>query len=136
MSMMTDMMESVPDDMMMPGMDMAMMTECIEACSACSMAATMCADASIMDGMGRCSSLCASMADMPMTMMRVMMRPAGYDMAVMRPMMMACIEMGKACAMECRMHMDMVDCCRICADACDAMVMACEKMMAKMGMPA
>jgi hypothetical protein len=116
-SMMMDMMKSMPADKMM-GMDMSMMQECIETCSAAAMAATM----------------CSNMADVATTMMRMMMRPAGYDMMSMRAMMMACVEMGKACSAECMMHADMDEHCRMCAKACDAMVMACEKAMSSMAM--
>ena len=131
--MMTDMMKSMPADKMM-GMDMAMMQECIEACSMVSMAATMCADSDTGMDMAKCSSMCMNMADVSTTMMRMMMRPMGYDMMSMRAMMMACVEMGKACSAECMMHADMDEQCRMCAKACDAMVMACEKMMGSMQM--
>src|SRR4051794_14590651 len=125
MSMMTDMMKSMP----MMGMDMDMMQKCIEACSAAEMAATMCADSG--DGMAKCSSMCMNMADVAMVTMRMMMRPTGMDPMVMSSMMTTCMEMGKACSAECKMHMDS-DHCRICAMACDAMVEACTAMMAAM----
>ncbi len=135
MQMMTDMMKTMPMTGM--AMDMDMMQKCIEACSAASMAATMCADADMgdaasTDSMARCASMCMNMADVATTMMRMMMRTNGHDMAVMMPMMEACMAMGTACAAECRMHADMHDHCRICAMACDAMVEACSSMMATM----
>lgn len=130
MSMMMDMMQSMPKNDM--GMDMTMMQECIEACSAAAQASTMCADACASDNMGRCASMCANTADVATTMMRMMMRPGGYDMESMRSMMTACIAMGSACAEECRMHADTHDHCRICAMACDAMVTACERAMSSM----
>ncbi|HWH25221.1 MAG TPA: aldehyde dehydrogenase [Pseudolysinimonas sp.] len=128
MNMMTDMMKSMPlNDM---AMDMDMVQKCMEACSAVEMAATMCADACAGEGMGKCSSMCMNMADVAMTTMRMMMRPMGMDKMAMSSMMTACMEMGKACAAECRMHDS--DHCRICAMACDAMVEACTSMMAAM----
>ena len=130
MSMMADMMKSMP--MPTTGMDVSMMQKCIEACSAASMAATMCADADGGEGMGRCASMCMNTADVATTMMRMMLRPAGYDMAVMGSMMTACMSMGEACAMECDMHADMSEHCRICAAACRAMVEACSMMMSAM----
>jgi hypothetical protein len=132
-SMMMDMMKAMPADKMM-GMNMSMMQECIETCSAAAMAATMCADSDTGMDMAKCSSMCSNMADVATAMMRMMMRPAGYDMASMHSMMMACIEMGKACSAECMMHADMDEHCRMCAKACDAMVMACEKAMGSMSM--
>ena len=131
MSMTMDMMKSMPENGMM-GMDMAMMQDCIEACSAASMAATMCADADAGDDMARCASMCMNTADVAMAMMRMMLRPASFDMTVMRSMMMACVAMGEACAAECRMHADMHEHCRICASACDGMVAACTKVMEAM----
>ncbi len=130
MSMMTDMMQSMPKSEM--GMDMTMMQKCIEACSAAEMAATMCADADTGEGMARCASMCMNMADVAMATMRMMMRSAGMDPAVMSSMMASCIAMGEACAAECRMHADDHDHCRICAMACEAMVKACTDMMAAM----
>jgi hypothetical protein len=131
--MMMDMMKSMPMEKMQ-GMDAAMMQECIEACSMVSMAATMCADSDTGADMARCSSMCANMADVATTMMRMMMRPMGMDMTSMRAMMTACMEMGKACSAECTMHADMDEHCRMCAKACDAMVMSMEKAMGSMQM--
>jgi len=132
-SMMMDMMKSMPADKTM-GMDMMAMQECIEACSMAAMAATMCADSDAGMDMAKCSSMCMNMMDVATTTMRMMMRPMGYDMMSMRAMMMACIEMGKACSAECMMHADMDEHCRMCAKACDAMVMACEKLVNSMAM--
>lgn len=116
-------------------MDMGRMQECMQACNACSMAATMCAASDMGMGMdmAKCGAMCMNMADMADTMMRMMMRPMGYDMEVMKSMLMACMTMGTACAAECRMHMDMSEQCRYCAMACDEMVAKCEAMLASMG---
>lgn len=132
MSMMTDMMKSMPAMDTGMAMDMDMMQRCIEACSAAAQAATMCADADMTDSMMRCGAMCMNTADVATAMMRMMMRPNGYDMAVMVPMLDACVAMGSACAAECRMHADMHDHCRICAMACEAMVEACSTMAGSM----
>jgi len=131
MSMMADMMGSMtmPDT---AGMDMTMMQQCVEACSAASMAATMCADADAGESMGRCASMCMNCADVATSTMRMMMRPSGYDMGVVRSMMTACMTMGEACAAECDMHAEMSEHCRICASACRAMVAACQAAMGSM----
>ena len=134
MNMAMQMMESHQKDMPMQGMDMTMMQECLEACSAVSMCATMCADADMGEGMGRCAVMCSNMADVASTTMRMMMRPSGYDMGVMRAMMSACMTMGEACAAECRMHAEMSEHCRICMMACDAMVASLRKMTDSMSM--
>jgi hypothetical protein len=113
-------------------MDMGAMQECIQSLNACSMAATMCAGADMGEGvdMARCTALCSNMADMADTCMRMMMRPLGMDVEVMRAMLTACMAMGKACGAECRMHADMAVHCRYCAMACEDMVAKCEALMA------
>lgn len=127
-TMMADMMKAMPADRM-SGMDSAAMQECVEACSMVAMTATMCADSDVGADRARCSSLCATMADVATTTMRMMMRPAGYDPVSMRAMLTACIETGRACSAECAMHADMDEHCRLCAKACDAMVASCERML-------
>ena len=133
MGMMMEMMEAMPESQTM-GMDMAMMQECLEACSAVSMCATMCADADMGEGMAKCAATRSNMADVATAMMRMMMRPNGYDMGAMQAMMTACMTMGEACAAECRMHAEMDEHCRICAMACEAMVASMRKMMDSMSM--
>ena len=130
MDVMADMMKSMPMSGMQ--MDMALMQESVEACSAASMAATMCADSDIGDDEARCSAVCSNCADVATTMMRMLLRPMGYDQMAMTAMLGACIAMGEACANECRMHGDMDEHCRICAMACDAMVDSCRRLMGSM----
>jgi len=132
MSMMTDMMKSMGMPMTGKTMDLDMAQSCIEACAAASQAATMCADADLTENMARCAAMCSNTADVATAMMRMMMRPNGYEASVTMPMLEACVAMGSACAAECRMHSEMHDHCRICAMACDAMVAACSAMMATM----
>lgn len=127
---MTRMMGSMPASSM--GLDNAAMQECIEACNACAMAATMCADADGGEGMARCASMCMNMADMATTMMRMMLRPTGHDSAVMTAMLQACVAMCEACAAECEQHAEMHEHCRVCAMACRNMMEACQGMMAKL----
>jgi hypothetical protein len=134
MDMMADMMQSMKMTDMPMTMDMAMTQEAIEACSAAAMAATMCADADTGDELSRCGGMCANTNDVATTMMRMLMRPSGYDMAVMQSMMTACITMGAACAVECHMHEEMHEHCRICAMACEAMVDSLKRMMSSMSM--
>lgn len=133
MSMMADMMKSMPmSSTAGTGMDMTTMQGCMEACSAAAMAATMCADADSGENMARCASMCMNTADVATAMMRMMMRPGGYDMTVMHAMTTACMSMGEACAAECERHAEMSEHCRICASACRAMVDACSQMMSGM----
>jgi len=110
MNMTMQMMEMHMKDMPMQGMDMMLMQECIEACSACEQASTMCADSMMGDGMAMARSMCANMADMAGTMMRAMLRPNGMHM-------------------ECMKHAGMSEDARMCAEACRQCAMCCQKMM-------
>lgn len=130
MNMTSKMMDTM---MTMPGMDMMAMNEMIEACAACEQACTMCADGAMMSSdMGKCVSMCMNCADMCNTMMRAMLRPAGYDMTAMMAMMQACVAMCTACADECKMHAGMGEQYDMCAEACMQCAMACQKMMDSM----
>ncbi|QAY75079.1 aldehyde dehydrogenase [Agromyces protaetiae] len=119
-------------DSPMQGMDMMMMSDVIEALSACEQACVMCADADAGEGMARCAGMCSNCADMCNTMMRMMLRPNGMDMAVMMSMMESTMAMCRACSAECMMHAEMSEHCRLCAMACDQAAMALEKMLGSM----
>jgi len=82
--------------------------------------------------MGKMVSMCANTADMTNTMMRMMMRPTGYDMSSMMAMLEATMMMCRACADECMMHADMSDHCKMCAEVCMNAAMACESLKASM----
>jgi hypothetical protein len=128
------MMEMHTKAMPMMGMDMTMMQECIEACSAVEQAGTMCADSMMGDDMMMCRSMCMNAADMANTMMRMMMRPAGMHMDSMMSMMTATMTMMNACAEECMSHAEMSEDCRMCAEVCRQCAMAMKKMMDSMSM--
>lgn len=134
MSMTSKMMDTSMEMQHMQGMDMTMMQELIEACSACEQACTVCADSSMSMGadMAKCMSMCMDTADMCNTMMRMMLRPSGYDMPSMMAMMQACMMMCMACADECMKHADMNEQYRMCAQACQQCAKACESMMGAM----
>ena len=120
------------DMMTMPGMDMKLMQDCMEACSAAEQATVMCADAAMGDDMAKMMSMCMNMADMANTMMRMMMRPMGYDMASMMACLEATMMMAKACADECMMHAEIIDHAKMCAQVCMNCMTACEAMMNSM----
>ncbi|WP_241975484.1 MULTISPECIES: hypothetical protein [unclassified Cryobacterium] len=135
MSMTAQMMDSSMAMKSMSGLDMAAMQDMIECCSACEQACTVCADdmmAMGMTGMSKCMSMCLDCADMTHTMMRMMLRPSGYDMQVMMAQMDACMKMCMACAAECMMHAEMSEECKMCAEACRQCAAACERMMSAM----
>ncbi len=79
----------------MQDMDLTMVGPCIEACSACEQACTMCAGSmSMSPEMAMCSGLCLNTADMANTMMRMMLRPNGMN----GPAMMAALQAPSPCA--------------------------------------
>jgi hypothetical protein len=118
--------------MNMPGMDMKMMQDCMEACSAAEQASTMCADAASGDQMGKMGSMCASTADLCNSMMRMMMRPMGFDMGAMKAMLDATATMCRACAEQCMTHADMSDDAKMCAQVCQNCASACEALAGSM----
>lgn len=130
MNMTVEMMNSMP--MMMPGMDMKVMQDCIEACAAAEQACTMCADSDLDEGMRRCASMCTMTADVASTMMRMMMRPMGYDSQSMMAMLEACMTLCRACAAECMMHAELSTTCRLCATVCTNCAEECALMLASM----
>jgi hypothetical protein len=123
------MMENHQKDMPASGMDMAMMQECIEACSACEQACTTCAGMMMGEGMAMCANMCMNAADTSNTMMRMMMRPNGMHAESFTAMLQATKAMASACADECMKHAEMSDDCRMCAEVCRQCAMATEKMM-------
>jgi hypothetical protein len=133
-SMTAQMMDSSRAMQSMSGLDKAAMQELIECCSACDQACTVCAgDMMTMGGdMAKCMSLCLDCADATHTMMRMMLRPSGYDLKAMMGMMQACRQMCLSCAEECMTHAEMSEECRMCAEACRQCAAACDAMMAAM----
>nr|WP_240977463.1 hypothetical protein [Planctomonas sp. JC2975] len=129
-NMTAEMMQNMSMDAIgMPAMDAMTMQACIEACSACEQACTMCADNDMADGMIKCASMCMDCADVSNTMMRMLMRPSGFDMTAMQAMLRACMAMCSACADECGNHAEMSETCRMCAMACTECMNACQAML-------
>lgn len=123
------MMENHKKDMPASGMDMAMMQECIEACSACEQACTTCAGMMTGMDMAMCANMCMNAADTSNAMMRMMMRPNGMHMDSFMAMLQATTAMASACADECMKHSDMSDDCRMCSEVCRQCAMEIQKMM-------
>jgi hypothetical protein len=130
MNMGTKMMDMM--SMNMPGMDMKMMQDCMEACSAAEQASIMCADAASGDQMAKMAGMCANTADVCNSMMRMMMRPMGFDMAVTKAMLETTAMMCRACAEQCKMHASMSDDAKMCAQVCENCATACEALAGTM----
>lgn len=122
------MMDAMSKDMkMMPGMDMmdmSVLQECMDACSAAEQAATICSTQMMDD----CSPMCMNCADMCHAMMRTMMRMQGMTPGAMMSMLDATIAMCQVCMSECMAHADESMACKMCAQACQACMDACMKM--------
>ena len=117
----------------MKGMDVSVMQECIEACSACEQACTMCAGSmSMSPEMAMCSGMCQNSADMANTLMRMMLRPNGMNGPAMMAMLQAMVVMCMSCADECEAMAGMSADCAMCAEVCRQCAMACQKMMDSM----
>lgn len=118
--------------MELEGMDMKMMQDCLEACSAAEQACTMCADSASGDQMARMASMCMTNADLCNTTMRMMMRPMGHDRSSMMAMLQACATMCRACADACSAQSGSSDHAKVCAQVCMDCAMACEAMTGMM----
>ncbi|PJJ70617.1 hypothetical protein CLV46_0139 [Diaminobutyricimonas aerilata] len=116
----------------MQGMDMDMMQRCMETLTAAEQACVMCADGDAEAGMAMCASMCMNCADVSSAMMRMMLRPSGFEMQSMMAMMQATMTMMTACAEECEKHADMHEHCKLCAQACRTAAEAMDDMMASM----
>lgn len=123
------MMDAMTRDMMstdaMAGVDMQLLQDCMDACSACEQACTVCS-VQTMDGqLMSCAPTCMNCADMAGTMMRSLMRMSGMDRESMTTMLEACAAMCRTCMDECMAHADASAVCKMCADACRACMDAC-----------
>jgi hypothetical protein len=153
MSMTAQMMDTSLSLKMMQGLDKTAVHNLIEACSAAEQACVMCADGMIMDAsemnaemlasgmmgagltgsqLARCTNLCMDAADISHALMRLLLRPSGYDLAVLLASVRACLAITLACAEECMKRADLSEQCRMCAQACHQCADSCEKLMASM----
>ena len=117
-------MQPMPDSMLyLPGtgrLDVAVVQNCMEACSANEQACTMCAAHGL-----DCTAACMNCADMSSTMMRTLMRMSSMTPAVMIAMLDACLAMCQLCLDECAPHADADDVCRMCAQSTQVCMDAC-----------
>jgi hypothetical protein len=153
MSMTAQMMDTSLSLKMMQGLDKEAMQNLIDACSAAEQACVMCADGLILDAsemnaemmasgmmgagltgsqLARCTNLCMDAADISHSLMRLMLRPSGYDLNAMMAMVRSCLAITLACAEECLKRADLSEQCRLCAHACHQCADSCEKMLASM----
>jgi hypothetical protein len=106
----------------------------INALIMCSQACTACADACLSEDsvadLTKCIRTNLDCADICEATARVLSRHTGYDANISRSQLEACATACQACASECSMHADMMEHCRICADACSQCELACRQLLA------
>lgn len=86
-------------------LDRDLLATCIAACVECAQACTSCADACLVEEMVADLRVCISTdltcADLCETTARVLSRHTGYDSAVTRATLEACLAACRACGQEC-----------------------------------
>jgi hypothetical protein len=135
MSHVLQMLESHPKDW--GELDLAKLTECIEACFDCAQTCTACADACLAEDMVSelvhcirtdldCAAVCATTGT-------VLSRHAGSDASLTKELVEVCRTACRACAADCESHASMHEHCRICAEACRRCEAACDQLASALG---
>jgi hypothetical protein len=116
--------------------DRTKLAAAVDALTACSGACTACADACLGEDMvaelTKCIRTNLDCADICATTARVLSRHTGYDAAISRTLLQACVVVCRSCRDECANHADMHEHCRLCADACRACEQACRDLLTAM----
>jgi len=99
----------------------------------CAITCTICADACVAEpmDMSQCVRVCLDCADVCSTMARLLVRQTGDNRAAQRAMLLACVDVCEACAVECETH-DHAHC-QACAQACRACADDCREALAMVG---
>jgi len=115
------------------GVDVDVLSRCIEACYECSQACTACADADLGEEqvaeLIRCIRLCEDCADVCVVAGRVASRQTERDANATRTVMQACVDTCRVCGDECERHAPHHVHCRICAEACRRCEAACQELV-------
>jgi hypothetical protein len=103
-------------------LDADALAACIEAAHDAAAACTACADACLAEddvaSMRACIRRDLDCADIATTTAKILSRQVAMDLGLVRVVLEACAVAAKRCAVECELHADMHDHCRICAEAC------------------
>jgi hypothetical protein len=101
---------------------------CIEAAHDCAAACTACADACLAEddvaSMRTCIRRDLDCADIAATTASVLSRQVAMDLGLVRVVLEACAVASKRCAVECALHAEHHEHCRICAQACETLYAA------------
>lgn len=115
-----------------PGVDVATLAECIDACLECAQACTTCADACMAEAevarLMRCVRLNLHCGDICTTTARVLSRQEMPDRA--RALVETCALACGLCAEEGEKHADHMTHCQVCAEACRRCEQACRALLA------
>ena len=113
-----DMIKSHPD----LALDPDALVACIEAGRLAGTAATACADACLAEDdvadLRTCIRRCLDAADLGGATAGVLSRQVAMDLGLVRVLLEACAVAAKRCAVECELHADLHEHCRVCAQAC------------------
>jgi hypothetical protein len=98
------------------------LARCVELCFDCAQTCASCADACLAEAsvaeLVQCIRLNMDCADVCLTSGLIATRRSGGDVPVIRAQLMACELACARCAAECEQHAEMMEHCRICAQAC------------------
>lgn len=115
------------------GIDRVQLAATIDTIIMCSQACTMCADACLseemVDPLKTCITRNLDCADICATTAQVLSRQTGFDIAIARTQLEACVIACMSCGAECAMHADMHEHCRVCAEACSRCERACRELL-------
>lgn len=105
----------------------------IDACLRCVQSCTTCANADLAEDdvaeMRMCSAQCLNCADVCDATARLLSRPAYSELAVIQPLLQACVRMCTSSAEECARHAPHHVHCAVCEKACRACVEACTALL-------
>ena len=117
--------------------DLDLRARCIDACSACAVVCTSCADADLGESdvadMVRCARLCLDCADLCDATKRVVTRQTATDVGVVRAAVGACLVGCRTARAECERHAEHHEHCRLCAQVCRECESACDALLASLG---
>jgi hypothetical protein len=115
------------------GLDIESAAEAIDACLACALTCTSCADSDLAEPsvgeLARCAALCVTCADVCFTTARLLARPFVSNHLLTHHVLRACVLTCTSSAEECERHAAHHRHCALCAKACRACLHACEALL-------
>jgi hypothetical protein len=113
--------------------DAGMLAAAIDALSDCAQACIADADADLREQdlaeMVKCIRLCLDCTDVCTATLGVVSRQTYRDVAVVRPLLVACVAACSSCGSECERHARDHAHCRVCAEACRRCERACQELL-------